>query len=240
MPPCQTDLDALMTPPALKILIVEDNDDLREGLLAYFEGHGHHVRGASLAAELLDESGDFTPDIYVIDLNLPDADGLDLVNTLRKVHPNVGIVITTARTQIGDKVVGYERGADIYFSKPVAPAELLAGVCALAKRLKPQSGQANALYFRQEGRVLQGADGSVTLSHIESVLLAGLVRAAGQPLARWQLSELMGTGEDLLSAATIEMRIARLRKKMASVGAGPSAIQAVYNRGYVLTSTVYL
>jgi len=119
---------------ALKILIVEDNDDLREGWMSFFQKQGHFVRGVGLAAEILDESGDFTPDVYVIDLNLPDTDGLTLVQKLRQVHPRVGIIITTARSMIGDKVIGYESGADIYFTKPVDPAELLAGIAAIAKK----------------------------------------------------------------------------------------------------------
>lgn len=225
---------------ALKILIVEDNDDLREGLIAFFQSQGHYVRGVALAAELLDESGDMTPDIYVIDLNLPDANGLDLVSQLRKVHPNVGIVITTARSQIGDKIVGYERGADIYFTKPVDPAELMAGIHSVAKRLMPAIADAQAVYLRSDRQVLEGPAGSADLSPNESILLAGLIRAAGQPLARWQLAELLGAGEMLLSAATLEMRMARLRKKLVAVGATPPCIRAIYGRGYILNSAVFL
>jgi len=76
-----------------------------------------------LTAEIFDESGDFTPDVYVIDLNLPDADGLTLVKKLRQFHPSVGIIITTARSMIGDKVIGYESGADIYFTKLKFPSD---------------------------------------------------------------------------------------------------------------------
>lgn len=231
---------AVMAAFALKILIVEDNDDLREGLMAFFQNQGHYVRGVALAAELLDESGDITPDIYVIDLNLPDANGLDLVSQLRKVHPNVGIVVTTARSQIGDKIVGYERGADIYFTKPVDPTELMAGIRSVAKRLKPSIADAQALYLRSDRHVLEGPAGSADLSPNESILLAGLIRAAGQPLARWQLAELLGAGEMLPSAATLEMRMARLRKKLATVGAAPPYIRAIYGRGYILNSTVFL
>jgi DNA-binding response OmpR family regulator len=225
---------------ALKILIVEDNDDLREGLMAFFQSQGHYVRGVALAAELLDESGDITPDIYVIDLNLPDANGLDLVSQLRQVHPNVGIVVTTARSQIGDKIVGYERGADIYFTKPVDPAELMAGIHSVAKRLKPSKADAQTLYLRSDRQVLEGPAGTADLSPNESILLAGLIRAAGQPLARWQLAELLGSGETLPSAATMEMRMARLRKKLAMAGAAPPYIRAIYGRGYMLNCTVLL
>lgn len=225
---------------ALKILIIEDNEDIRNGWLTFFQSRGHYVRGVALAEELLDESGDFMPDIYVVDLNLPDADGLDLVKKLRKVHPNVGIVITTARSQIGDKVVGYESGADIYFTKPVAPSELMADVAALAKRLRPTTGQTHALHLRLGRHVLDGPEGSVALSPNESILLAALVRAAGQPLARWQLAEVLGAGEELPSAATLEMRIARLRKKLAAAGDQTATIRAIYGRGYLLAGTVLL
>ena len=229
-----------MTAFALKILIIEDNDDILQGWLSFFQSRGHYVRGVALAEELLDELGDFTPDIYVIDLNLPDADGLDLVRKLRNVHPKVGIVITTARSQIGDKVAGYESGADIYFTKPVDPNELMAGVTALAKRFRPVAAHAQALHLRLAQHALEGPAGSVDLSPNESMMLAALVRAAGQPLARWQLAELLGEGEVLPSAATIEMRMARLRKKLTAAGGVTPSIRAIYGRGYLLSCTVLL
>ena len=125
-----------MQDAALKILVVEDNDELREATLTFLQNQGHYVRGVAIAEDIHDVTGGFVPDVYVIDLNLPDEDGLSLTRRLRASHPNVGIVITTARTQIGDKVIGYESGADLYLSKPVHPQELMAGVVALGKRLR--------------------------------------------------------------------------------------------------------
>ena len=225
---------------ALKILIVEDNDDLREGWMSFFQRQGHFVRGAGLAAEILDESGDFTPDVYVIDLNLPDADGLTLVKKLRQFHPSVGIIITTARSMIGDKVIGYESGADIYFTKPVDPAELLAGIAAIAKKQWSPNVGAEALHLRPDRHVLEGVNGIVDLSPNETILLAGLVRAAGQPLAAWQLAELLGFSEELPTAAALEMRIARLRKKLITAGAASPGIRAAYNRGYMLCCNILI
>ena len=225
---------------ALKILIVEDNDDLREGWMSFFQRQGHFVRGAGLAAEILDESGDFTPDVYVIDLNLPDADGLTLVKKLRQFHPSVGIIITTARSMIGDKVIGYESGADIYFTKPVDPAELLAGIAAIAKKQWSPNVGAEALHLRPDRHILEGVNGIVDLSPNETILLAGLVRAAGQPLAPWQLAELLGFSEELPTAAALEMRIARLRKKLITAGAASPGIRAAYNRGYMLCCNVLI
>jgi len=203
-----------MPPRALKILILEDNDDLREGWLSFFQRQGHYVRGAALADELLDDTGAFSPDVYIVDLNLPDANGLDVVKRIRSVNPNVGIVITTARTQIGDKVEGYDSGADIYLTKPVDPQELLAGVSALAKRRQPPTNPAQQLHLQLDRHALKGHLATVELKASETLLLAGLVRAAGQPLARWQLAELLGAGEELPSDAMLEMRITRLRKRL--------------------------
>jgi DNA-binding response OmpR family regulator len=225
---------------ALKILILEDNDDLREGWLAFFQSHGHYVRGIGLVEELLDETGDFSADVYVIDLNLPDGNGLEVVKRLRGVQPHAGIVISTARTQLGDKVQGYESGADIYFSKPVDPQELLAGIVALAKRRHADVHIEVALRLQLDRFTLQGPLAVVVLSPSETALLAGLVRAAHQPLARWQLAELLGAGDALPSDAMLEMRIARLRKKLMAAGADAKAIRAVHRRGYVLGCEVVL
>jgi len=224
----------------LKILIVEDNDDLREGWMSFFQRKGHFVRGVGLAAEILDESGDFTPDVYVIDLNLPDIDGLALVKKLRQVHPRVGIIITTARCMIGDKVNGYESGADIYFTKPVDPLELMAGIAAISKKQLSTDVESKTLYLIPERLALKGLNGIVNLSQHETILLAGLIRAGGQPLAPWQLAELLGFGDKLPSTAALEMRIARLRKKLISGGATPPVIQATYNRGYTLSCRIFI
>ena len=225
---------------ALKILIVEDNDDLREGWMSFFQKQGHFVRGAGLAAEILDESGNFTPDVYVIDLNLPDTDGLTLVQKLRQVHPSVGIVITTARSMIGDKVLGYESGADIYLTKPVDPTELLAGIAAIAKKQWALDVESEALHLRPDSHALEGPHGIADLSPNETMLLAGLVRAAGQPLAPWQLAELLGLSDALPTAAALEMRIARLRKKLILAGAASPGIRSVYNRGYILCCKILI
>jgi DNA-binding response OmpR family regulator len=224
----------------LKILILEDNDDLRLGWTAFFEAQGHTVCGIALAAELLDTAGGFHPDVYVIDLNLPDADGLQVVQRLRTVQPEVVIVITTARAQIGDKVLGYDSGADIYFTKPVDPQELMAGVLGLARRRQGHSLPEEQLTLLLDRRQLRGVSATVDLTASETVLLAGLARAAGEPLARWQLAELLGAGDELPSDAMLEMRIARLRKRLGAAGAPAPAIRALHKQGYVLCCQVVL
>ncbi len=231
-----------MSDSALKILLIEDNDELREATSAFLQGRGHYVRSVPTAEDLGDTSGAFVPDVYVVDLNLPGEDGLSLVRRLRSVHPNVGIVITTARTQIGDKVTGYESGADIYLAKPVAPLELLAGINALAKRVMAQARQGNMLRFHLGSSLLGGPQASIALTRSEVEILTALIRAPGQTLERWQLAEIIaGSNQEVLpSAATLEMRIARLRKKLAEAGAEPPTIKAVRKHGYSLCSPILI
>jgi DNA-binding response OmpR family regulator len=230
-----------MQDAALKILLVEDNDELREATLAFLQSQGHYVRGVPMAEEINDVTGGFVPDVYVIDLNLPDEDGLSLTRRLRASHPNVGIVITTARAQIGDKVIGYESGADLYLTKPVHPQELTAGVTALGKRLRTASARNDALVLQLSRLHLVGPDGTVDLTASDVQILCALARAPGQSLERWQLAEIIGAGtENAPTAATMEMRIARLRKKLASAGAQQPSIKALHKVGYTLCCPVVL
>lgn len=227
---------------ALKILVIEDNDELREATLAFLQSKGHFVRGIPQAEDLNDVTGGFLPDVYVIDLNLPDEDGLILTKRLRASQPNVGIVITTARTQIGDKVVGYESGADLYLTKPVHPQELMAGVAAVGKRLRTINQQHHHTITLNLSRMqLSGPDGDVDLTTSDALILGALTRAPGQSLERWQVAEIVASGKDALpSAATIEMRITRLRKKLASVGATRPSIKALHKVGYTLCVNVVM
>lgn len=224
---------------ALKILVVEDNDALREATLAFLQQQGHYVRGVSMAEEIDDLSGGFVPDVYVIDLSLPDEDGLSLTRRLRGTHPNVGIVITTARAQIGDKVIGYESGADLYLTKPVHPQELAASVQALGKRIRGQ--QAHTMTLDITRMRLSGPKATIELTASDALVLSALARAPGHKLERWQIAEIVGGSDsEKPSAATLEMRITRIRKKMAAVGAPPPGIKALHKVGYTLCCSVVL
>lgn len=228
---------------ALKILVVEDNDELRTATLAFLQSQGHYVRGVSMAEDIDDMTGGFVPDVYVIDLNLPDEDGLSLTRRLRASHPDVGIIITTARTQIGDKVVGYESGADHYLPKPVHPQELLACANALGKRLQMQSlQQQGALTLHLTGMFVNGSAGRADLTGSDALILTALARAPGQSLERWQIAEIIADNGSAStpSTATMEMRITRLRKKLVNAGAPAPGIKAMHKVGYTLCCPVVM
>lgn len=226
---------------ALKILVVEDNDALREATLAFLQRHGHFVRGVSSAEELNDVEGAFVPDLYIVDLILPAEDGLSLTKRLRAAHPGVGIIVTTALSRIGDKVLGYRSGADLYLTKPLDPEELIASLESLASRLRSTTGAANALTLKVTSMKLSGPGGEVALSAGEATVLSAFARAPGRSLERWQLAEVIGgEGQSLPSVGTLEMRITRLRKKLTAIGAEPPGIKAIHKVGYTLCSPLLL
>ncbi|MCX7266024.1 MAG: response regulator transcription factor [Burkholderiales bacterium] len=158
----------------LKILVVEDNDALRKATLAFLQQEGHHVRGIAQAEEIDDILGGFVADVYVIDLNLPDEDGLSLTRRLRAAQPEVGIVIATARTQIGDRVLGYNSGADLYLIKPVDPQELRAGIRALGKRLLNLGWEKQAMVLDLKRMLLISPEAQVEMTASDALLLSAL------------------------------------------------------------------
>jgi DNA-binding response OmpR family regulator len=225
---------------ALKILVVEDNDDLREATLAFLQVQGHYVRGVASAEEINDTVGGFVPDIYVIDLNLPEEDGLSLIKRLRHLHSSVGIVITTARAQIGDKVVGYRSGADLYLIKPIHPEELIAGITSLSHRLRINDICSADLELNLARLMLCGPAESVNLTLSEATLLSELARAPGRTLERWQLLEIFSKQDTEFSNSNIEMRVSRLRKKLEITGVAAPHIKSLHKVGYALCCQVVI
>ena len=124
-----------MTTP-LHILVIEDNDSLRMATVAMLTRAGHRVSGLVSAEEVNDTLLQDKPDIFLIDLNLPGEDGISLSKRIKASMPLAGIIMVTARNRLDERLAGYENGADIYLTKPVAPEELLATVSSLGRRMK--------------------------------------------------------------------------------------------------------
>jgi DNA-binding response OmpR family regulator len=125
----------------VRIIVVEDHDDLREATVDALARMGHGVRGLA-RAELLDgEFPTFRPHLLVLDLNLPGEDGISLARRFRRSHPGIGIVMVTARNQTEQKIDGYDSGADIYLTKPVSIDEVAAAIHALSRRITIWAGE---------------------------------------------------------------------------------------------------
>ncbi len=224
---------------SLHIVVVEDNDGLREATVDFLTSHGHLVSGMVCAEDLDDTPTRDLPDLYLIDVNLPGENGFALAARIRRSQPRAGIVLMTARNQLQDRLEGYGRGADNYLIKPVEQAELLACINSLAPRLKFPAGP-QAMEFGLDSQTLQlsGPQGTSALTHAEAVMLTAFARAAGRKLERWQAMQLVDTQDKGLLPANMEMRISSLRKKLKVCGAPDDAIRTIRGVGYQLTCQI--
>jgi DNA-binding response OmpR family regulator len=227
--------------PSLHILVVEDNDGLRDATVDFLSAQGHQVKGLVCAEEVDETPTRDVPDLYLIDVNLPGENGFSLADRVRKCQPSAGIVLMTARAQLSDRLEGYSSGADNYLIKPVEQSELLACIQNLARRIKPPTSHAHdMLELNSQTLSLKGPTGTVAVSHGESILLAAFTRSAGQKLERWQAMQLVDPNDKGLVAANLEMRISGLRRKLTACGASKSAILTLRNFGYALSCRIHI
>lgn len=220
---------------SLSIVLVEDHVALRRSTAEVLRQGGHLVTELSCAEDIGDATTARQVDLFIIDVGLPGEDGLTLAHHLRAVHPQVGIIITTARSQPKDVVDGFRNGADQFLVKPVEPSILLGAVDALGRRVRPILYGADAgLRVDTVLMMVRGSSGETLLSAVEMDLLTSLARASGQRLELFQVSEIMRQPEDGFNKASVEVRVARLRKKLIGVGAPANCIKAIRQEGYQL------
>jgi DNA-binding response OmpR family regulator len=220
----------------LNIVVVEDNNDLRELTCQVLSQDGHHVTGLACAEELEDEAGGESADIFLIDLNLPGEDGISLSQRIRKAHPLVGIIIISARTDLVDKLTCYESGADWYITKPVVFAELSAAIRSFARRREAVKQEKVAItqILTLNKLDLLGPRGVVMLTPTEAMLLTAFARAPSGKLNTWQIAEMLGVDPNETMKNSIAVRITRLRKKLVDLGAEGVVIESIRNVGYQL------
>jgi len=225
----------------LNIVVVEDNDDLREAIVDALRAEGHQVVGIECAEALPEHAAWRSIDLMVIDLNLPGEDGLALTQRVRKVQPGIGIILVTARHLPTDKLQGYAHGADIYITKPASLDELNAAIHALSRRLRPSASTPVSTWQldpRQQRLSAPGID--IPLSSPESTLLNALCRSADLRLETWQLIDILDKGNAEDPKAALEIVITRLRKKLEQAGCTQLHIRAIRNWGYQLQGPVQL
>lgn len=216
----------------LLTVVVEDNDALRDATLEMLEQNGFRAVGVVCAEEIDDTPLPQPPDIYVIDLNLPGEDGLSLAARLRQSQPEVGIVITTARTLLDDRLKGYESGADIYLPKPVDPKELLLALRALGLRLIHATFGRQGLVLDKHTLVLKGPVQQCGVSESEARLLLAFASARDKTLERWQVFSQLSPESEVVSQDSLQVRLSRLRKKIQTCGCEGESIKAIRNSGY--------
>lgn len=216
------------------VMLIEDHDELRDATATTLTKAGYEVVALSCAEDVDDVIKSRLVDIYVVDLNLPQEDGLSLTRRLRKAQPKAGIVITTARSHLNDRLVGYDSGADIYLSKPVDFQEMLAAIASLHRRLNLKEDLTSVWQLDLKGLKITGPQGHARLSFAEASLLNALSSAHNRTLERWQVMTHLAGREKDLSSNSLQVRIHNLKKKLSSCGAEGDTIIGIRNQGYRL------
>jgi DNA-binding response OmpR family regulator len=223
---------------SLQILMVEDHEDLREMFIEFLGRMGHAVIGCSVAEELDEHLTIKMPDLLILDLILPGEDGYSIAKRIRQAHPDLYILMLTARTAIVDRVQGYVCGADIYLTKPVDPEELAVVVGNIARRLRSEQQGCDQLCIDTNSLELSGPDGTQVLMPVELKLIKCLAEANEQQLPYWRLHEILELEIDEKGKHALEARISRLKKKLHSVGSEKPALKSIWKEGYRLCTGV--
>ncbi len=220
------------------VLIVDDDAELSAMVATLFEREGWSVHSVLTGTDGERALADVRPDAVLLDVMLPDANGYELCRRWRAAQPSLGLVMFTARGEPMDRVVGLEIGADDYLAKPFEPRELVARVRALLRRQAP--GRADAALLRFDGlsidllrREVMAEGGAVSLTGVEFRLLAALARAPGQTLTREVLSEAVQPGSYKPQDRTVDVQVARLRRKLREASPGKDWIDTLRGEGYV-------
>jgi len=200
------------------VLVVEDDDAIGDGLVAVLRDEGYEVRLVGTAAGALAQAEDAPPQLVLLDLGLPDADGLSVCRKLRGRFPDTRIVVVTARSEEADVVVGFGTGADDYVAKPFRLAELLARVRAQLRR--PDASTASSvvagdLAIDRDARRAALAGVELELRPKEFDLLALLASSAGSVVTRERIMAEVWDTDWYGTTKTLDMHISSLRKKLA-------------------------
>ena len=227
---------------APRIIVVEDEVAQRQLLVQYLNRQGMRVIGLSDGQSLRREIQRDTPSLVLLDVGLPGEDGFSLIRHLRETCPSTGVIMVSISTDTIDRVAGLEAGADDYISKPFEPRELLARVKSVLRRAASiASGENNGprvtvgkRVLDLERRLLLDQEGSEErLAPGEFNLLKLFVENPNRPLARDWLLEVTSHREAEAFDRAIDLRIARLRRKVEQDSAHPEAIRTVRGVGYM-------
>lgn len=221
------------------ILIVEDEPSIAEVVALYLQRAGFHTRHASdgkTAMTLVEEQ---TPELAIIDIMLPEIDGLSLTRWLRD-RSNLPIIILTARREEADRITGLELGADDYVVKPFSPQELVSRVRAVLRRTGREGGDADAnhtltfenLTVDPTSRTVTMAGKEIMLTAKEFDMLYLLASHPRQVYTRDQLLERIWGMTEYIDPGTVTVHVRRLREKIETDPSTPSLILTVWGVGY--------
>jgi DNA-binding response OmpR family regulator len=221
------------------ILVVEDEPSIAEVVSLYLKRAGYHVQIASDGKQAMNILERQMPDFVILDLMLPQVDGLSLTRWLRD-RSNVPIIMLTARREEIDRIAGLEMGADDYVVKPFSPQELVSRVRAVFRRLGQEQVEAEAerplsfdgLTIDPRSRVVTVLDSAIELTVKEFDMLYLLAQHPKQVFTREQLLERVWGSAQYIDPGTVTVHVRRLREKIETDPSKPTRLLTVWGVGY--------
>ena len=233
----------------VRILVVDDEPEVCRLIQRHLGREGYEVRVAGSGAAMRQALTEASVDLIVLDLRLPDDDGLSLARELRQRTPGIGIIMLTSKADLVDRVVGLESGADDYIPKPFEPRELEARMRAVLRRTRAESLAApttarNSAEFPgwrldlDTHQLFSDDNGEVHLKPAEFELLAAFVQHPNRVLSRDFLLDLTRGRTATPYDRSIDVHVGQLRKKIELDPTSPTLIRTVRGAGYIFTPSV--
>ena len=224
------------------VLVVDDEPTIAEVVSRYLERAGYETRVAADGPRAIELAAQQRPDLVVLDLMLPGLDGLEVMRRLRELgdtgpRERVAVILLTAKGEESDRVIGLRQGADDYVVKPFSPAELVARVDAVLRRVDPAPDKAPPIVHGDvtidpAARRVFVAGEEVMLTQREFDLLLFLARHPGQAFTRNQLMDAVWQYTFYSDTSTVTVHVRRLRAKIEQDPARPRHVQTVWGVGY--------
>ena len=219
----------------MRLLLVEDDLELANGLVSALEQAGYATDAAHSGAEALAASAGAQYQLVILDLGLPDMDGMEVLRRLRHNGMTSPVLILTARDEPHDRIVGLDAGGDDYLAKPFHLGELEARIRALLRRGEPAAAtlRIGNLAFEPASRRLTVSEQEIALTARELAVFELLLRRGGRIVTKKHIFDSVYNWDDEVSLSMVEVFVSRLRRKLTDAGAGVS-IRGFRGLGYRL------
>lgn len=217
-----------------KLLLIDDDKPMSQTLHEYLTEHDFSTKAVHHPQDALRVLKQCHFDLILLDLMLPEIDGLALLKVIRQEH-DTPIIMVTAKGELSDKVLGLEIGADDYVAKPFEPRELVARIKSVIRRHEPIPKRKDRLIFNAISRLISVGDLIIELTEVEVELFRCLEENEGKAVSRAFLyAQIKGVGGHIeIETRAVDHAISRLRKKLSEISGYHQYIQTVRGKGYL-------
>ena len=217
------------------IIIVEDNNELRQGLEDHLSQEGFRVSALEDGERISDAISANKPDAILVDLSLSHEAGIDIIQRVKRAYPHLGVVAVTARVSSIDRRQAYTAGADVFLTKPAGAEEVSTVLKSLCRRVVPLAQDKEWVLDLRAHRIVPPLGQAIELTGRECLLLHELALSA-QLLRFYRLNEVLGDADvsDQVNKIRIEQLISRVRQKLSPILGGGASIKVLRGKGYRL------